>query len=78
MRDPDGPGGLRFYLTRTNVERAHLEFSTNRPDMIDVDNLSGRRRPLEPQDRWLRARSPSMISNRPSSRRWTCRPCSST
>lgn len=55
MRDPDGPGGLRFYLTRTNVERAHLEFSTNRRNMVDVENLSGRKRPLEPQDRWVRA-----------------------
>lgn len=55
MRDPDAPGSLRFYLTRTNVERAHLEFSTNRPDLVDLDNASGRRRPLEPPDRWTRA-----------------------
>jgi predicted acylesterase/phospholipase RssA len=57
MRDPDGPARLRFYLTRTNVERAHLEFSTNRPDLVDVENVSGRRRPLEPPDRWIRART---------------------
>ena len=57
LGDSDGPGGLRFYLTRTNVERAHLEFSTNRPDLVDLDNSSGRRRPLEPPDRWVRART---------------------
>lgn len=57
MREPDGPANLRFYLTRTNVERAHLEFSTNRHDLVDLDNVSGRRRPLEPPDRWTRART---------------------
>ena len=57
MRDPDGPARLHFYLTRTNVERAHLEFSTNRNDLVDLENLSGRRRPLEPPDRWTRART---------------------
>lgn len=57
MREPDAPGNLHFYLTRTNVERAHLEFSTNRPDLVDLDNASGRRRPLEPPDRWTRATS---------------------
>lgn len=57
MREPDAPGSLRFYLTRTNVERAHLEFSTNRPDLVDLDNASGRRRPLEPPDRWTRTTS---------------------
>jgi predicted acylesterase/phospholipase RssA len=57
MRDPDAPGSLRFYLTRTNVERAHLEFSTNRSDLVDVENVSGHRRPLEPPDRWTRART---------------------
>jgi len=57
MREPDGPGSLRFYLTRTNVERAHLEFSTNRHDLVDLDNYSGRRRPLEPPDRWTRVRT---------------------
>jgi predicted acylesterase/phospholipase RssA len=55
MHDPEGAGGMHFYLTRTNVERAHLEFSTNRRDLVDIDNLSGRRRPLEPGDRWVRA-----------------------
>jgi predicted acylesterase/phospholipase RssA len=54
LGDPDG---VRFYLTRTNVERGHLEFSTNRADLIDLDNASGRKRPLEPPDRWLRART---------------------
>jgi predicted acylesterase/phospholipase RssA len=54
MRDPDR---LRFYLTRTNVERGHLEFSTNRRDLVDVDNYSGLRRPLEPPDRWTRAQT---------------------
>ena len=54
MRDPDR---LRFYLTRTNVERGHLEFSTNRRDLVDVDNYSGMERPLEPPDRWTRAQS---------------------
>ena len=54
MRDPDR---LRFYLTRTNVERGHLEFSTNRRDLVDVDNQSGVRRPLEPPDRWTRAQT---------------------
>lgn len=57
MRDPDAPDSLRFYLTRTNVERAHLEFSTNRPDLVDIENVSGQRRPLEPPDRWTRART---------------------
>lgn len=55
LEGPDEPGSVRFYLTRTNVERAHLEFSTNRADLTDVDNASGRRRPLVPGDRWLRA-----------------------
>jgi predicted acylesterase/phospholipase RssA len=54
---PDDPGNLRFYLTRTNVERAHLEFSTNRETLHDLDNASGRRRPLVPPDRWTRART---------------------
>ncbi len=54
MRDPDR---LRFYLTRTNVERGHLEFSTNRRDLVDVDNHSGVRRPLELPDRWTRAQT---------------------
>jgi predicted acylesterase/phospholipase RssA len=57
MHAPDAPGNLRFYLTRTNVERAHLEFSTNREDLLDVDNASGRRRPLVPPDRWTRTQS---------------------
>lgn len=55
LHEPDGPGNLRFYLTRTNVERAHLEFSTNRESLEDVDNATGRRRPLVPPDRWTRA-----------------------
>lgn len=54
MRDPDR---LRFYLTRTNVERGHLEFSTNRRDLVEVDNQSGVRRPLELPDRWTRAQT---------------------
>ncbi|MFN2420266.1 MAG: patatin-like phospholipase family protein [Gemmatimonadota bacterium] len=54
---PHAAGNLRFYLTRTNVERAHLEFSTNREDLLDTDNASGRRRPLAPPDRWTRART---------------------
>lgn len=54
LGDPDG---IRFYLTRTNVERGHLEFSTNRADLVDVDNASARTRPLEPPDRWRRART---------------------
>ena len=57
LHAPDAPGNLRFYLTRTNVERAHLEFSTNRSELLDVENASGRRRPLVPPDRWTRARS---------------------
>lgn len=57
LREPGTPASLRFYLTRTNVQRAHLEFSTNRDDLTDVDNASGRRRPLVPPDRWRRARS---------------------
>jgi predicted acylesterase/phospholipase RssA len=51
------PHGMRFYLTRTNVERGHLEFSTNRADLVDLDNASARTRPLEPPDRWRRART---------------------
>jgi predicted acylesterase/phospholipase RssA len=54
MHDADN---LRFYLTRTNVERGHLEFSTNRRDLVDIDNHSGLRRPLEPPDRWTRAQT---------------------
>lgn len=57
LREPDAPGNLRVYLTRTNVERAHLEFSTNRPDMVGIDNASGVRRPLVPGDRWTQAAS---------------------
>lgn len=55
LREPESPGNLRFYLTRTNVERAHLEFSTNRSDMTDVENATGTRRPLVPRERWSRA-----------------------
>ncbi len=54
LADPDAPGNARFYLTRTNVETARLEFGTNRPDLIDVDNATGRERPLVPDDRWTR------------------------
>lgn len=54
---PDDPGNLRFYFTRTNVERAHMEFTTNRAELVDVENSSGRRRPLVPPDRWTRAGS---------------------
>lgn len=57
MSDPDAPGNLRFHLTRTNVERAHLEFSTNRRSLEDIDNATGRKRPLVLPDRWSRARS---------------------
>lgn len=59
LRDPDGPGSVRFYLTRTNVERAHMEFSTNREDLVAVENATGRRRPLVPADRWTRAATPA-------------------
>ncbi|MGH7589654.1 MAG: patatin-like phospholipase family protein [Gemmatimonadota bacterium] len=54
---PDAPDALRFYLTRTNVERAHLEFSTNRRDSEGIDNFTGSRRPLVPPDRWRTART---------------------
>jgi predicted acylesterase/phospholipase RssA len=54
---PDAPDTLRFYLTRTNVERAHLEFSTNRRDSEGIDNFTGSRRPLVPPDRWRTART---------------------
>ncbi|MBW3660832.1 MAG: patatin-like phospholipase family protein [Gemmatimonadetes bacterium] len=57
MAEPDAPGSARFYFTRTNVERAHLEFSTNRESLEDVENATGRRRPLVPPDRWTRTRS---------------------
>lgn len=57
LRNPDAPGNVHFYLTRTNVERAHLEFSTNREDLIDLDNASARRRPLVSPDRWSHART---------------------
>lgn len=57
LESPDARGNQRFYLTRTNVERAHLEFSTNREDLYDLDNASGSRRPLVPPDRWARART---------------------
>jgi NTE family protein len=57
MRSPDAHGSLHFYLTRTNVERAHLEFSTNRPEIEGLDNFTGRHRPLVPSDRWQPART---------------------
>ena len=57
LHRPDAADSLHFYLTRTNVQRAHLEFSTNREDLTDVENVSGLTRPLVPPDRWLRARS---------------------
>ena len=57
IRAPEAPGNLRFYLTRTNVERAHLEFSTNRADLLDVDNATGRSRPLIPPERWTRTQT---------------------
>jgi NTE family protein len=57
LEAPDAPDALHFYLTRTNVERAHLEFSTNRRDSEGIDNFTGRRRPLVPPDRWQPARS---------------------
>jgi NTE family protein len=58
LEAPDAPDALHFYLTRTNVERAHLEFSTNRRDSEGIDNFTGRRRPLVPADRWTSARTP--------------------
>lgn len=57
LDSPGAPGSLHFYLTRTNVERAHLEFSTNRVDIEGLDNFTGRRRPLVPPDRWRSART---------------------
>ncbi|HUP00652.1 MAG TPA: patatin-like phospholipase family protein [Gemmatimonadota bacterium] len=54
---PGADDTLHFYLTRTNVQRAHLEFSTNREDLTGVENASGLRRPLVPPDRWVRART---------------------
>ncbi len=57
LRSPMADGNVRFYMTRTNVERAHLEFSTNREDLLALDNASGRKRPLVPPDRWTRAAS---------------------
>ncbi|MGH7570576.1 MAG: patatin-like phospholipase family protein [Gemmatimonadota bacterium] len=57
LHSPDAQGNLHFYLTRTNVERAHLEFSTNRTDLEGLDNFTGRRRPLVLPDRWRSART---------------------
>jgi NTE family protein len=57
LQTPDAPDALRFYLTRTNVERAHLEFTTNRRDSEGIDNFTGSRRPLVPPDRWRIART---------------------
>lgn len=57
LHAPDAEDSLHFYLTRTNVQRAHLEFSTNRADLVEIDNASGRVRPLVPPDRWTRAGS---------------------
>ena len=57
LEAPDAPDALRFYLTRTNVERAHLEFTTNRRDSEGIDNFTGSRRPLVPPDRWRTART---------------------
>ena len=61
LETPDAPDALRFYLTRTNVERAHLEFSTNRRDSEGIDNFTGRRRPLVPTDRWESIRTPEEL-----------------
>ena len=57
LDSPQAPGSVHFYLTRTNVESAHLEFSTNQADLDGLDNFTGRRRPLVPPDRWRPARS---------------------
>jgi NTE family protein len=57
LEAPDAPDALRFYLTRTNVERAHLEFTTNRRDSEGIDNFTGSRGPLVPPDRWRSART---------------------
>lgn len=52
-----GRSGPRFYFTRTSVDRARLEFSTNRDDVRGLDPATGRVRPLAPDDRWSPART---------------------
>ncbi len=45
IKNPDAKDVMHFYFTRSNVARAHLEFTTNRTDLSHVtENLpSGRR-----------------------------------
>jgi NTE family protein len=60
IRHPGASDAMHFYFTRSNVERAHLEFTTNRTDLSDIPpNLpSGRRpRPPVPRETWRPAES---------------------
>ena len=60
IQKPDAKDAINFYFTRSNVALAHLEFTTNRTDLSDVqENLQSLRRPRPPvpPDRWKLARS---------------------
>jgi NTE family protein len=51
---------INFYFTRANIERAHLEFSTNRRDLSKITpNMDNTRRPRPavPSDIWKAANS---------------------
>ncbi len=60
LQNPDAPDAMHFYFTRSNVERAHLEFTTNRSDLSDIpENLpvGQRPRPPVPHDIWKKAQT---------------------
>lgn len=60
IQNPDAVDAMHFYFTRSNVARAHLEFTTNRTDLSNVpENLpSGRRpRPPVPPEMWRPAKT---------------------
>lgn len=60
IQSPDAPDAMHFYFTRSNVARAHLEFTTNRTGLSDVEENSpgGRRpRPPAPPEIWRPAKT---------------------
>jgi predicted acylesterase/phospholipase RssA len=57
IRNPNNDGSVCFYLTRSNVARARLEFTTNRTDLNVKANLPGERpRPPVPPGTYKVAR----------------------
>src|ERR1043165_2678916 len=56
----DGCDKPHFYLTRSNVARAQLEFTTNRGDLSEISEnlpIGQRPRPAVPPDAWEKARA---------------------